>query len=123
MLVRQLYEDVPDERGALKLLQSHGLLLTEGRKCSQSSGNLREEYQQNRVNHSQNYVDPKSGYHTQGIERTWVECKSKTKATRGANHHLQYFLDEIAWRRSVASSNAGIWNEFWKAVREVHANE
>ena len=26
MLVRQLYEDVPHERGALKLLQSHGLL-------------------------------------------------------------------------------------------------
>lgn len=75
------------------------------------------------VNHSENYVDPRTKYHTQGIERSWSDCKASTKAARGANHHLQFHLDEVAWRKSVSNSERGLFAEFWCAVKDVHSND
>ena len=56
------------------------------------------------VNHSQNYADPDTRYHIQGIERAWVDAKAYTKRARGYSNLLQYHLDELSWRKSVANS-------------------
>ena len=56
-------------------------------------------YIHNVVNHSQNYVDPVSGVHTQGIERAWVEEKLWLRKSRRPRTTLQLSLDEATWRR------------------------
>ena len=51
------------------------------------------------VKHSENYVDHNTGCHTQGVERSWAECKCCWRASRGNKKLLQSHLDEAAWRR------------------------
>ena len=51
------------------------------------------------VNHSENYVDPISGVHTQGIERAWVEEKMWMRRFRRPRTSLQMNFDESTWRR------------------------
>ena len=47
------------------------------------------------VNHSQNFVDPLTGVHTQEIESAWGRLKLKIKAKKGVcPYQLQSFLDE-----------------------------
>ena len=51
------------------------------------------------VNHSNNFVDPLTGVHTQEIEAAWSRLKYKIKAKKGIRqNHLQSFLDEQMWR-------------------------
>ena len=50
------------------------------------------------VVHSQNFVDPLTGAHTQEIESAWNTLKLKIKAKKGLPpHRLQSFLDEQMW--------------------------
>ncbi len=72
------------------------------------------------VNHSQNCADPDTRYHIQGIERAWVDAKAYTKRARGYSNLLQYHLDELSWRKSVANSGQDVMSEFWNAVTLVH---
>lgn len=64
-------------------------------QLSQSLNNYIHEV----VNHTENFVDPQTGAHTQNIEGFWTHSKMKYKASRGfsANVRLNY-LDEIQWR-------------------------
>ena len=70
---------------------------------------LPEGYTHKVVNHSQNFVDPVTGCHTQTIERMWREVKRIRRRYEGiqrcdVNHHLAEYL----WReaRGVDKSNA-----------------
>ncbi len=56
-------------------------------------------YQHQSVNHKKNYVDPITGAHTQGVERSWVDSKSWYRSSRGNRTLLQSHLHETAWRR------------------------
>ena len=38
------------------------------------------------VNHSENFVDPDTGAHTQGIERAWLNAKGWYKRSRGTKY-------------------------------------
>ena len=53
------------------------------------------------VNHQHNYVNPANGNHTQGIERSWLDCKTEImKKMRGVPvHQLQGHLDFFCWRK------------------------
>jgi IS1 family transposase len=57
-------------------------------------------YRHQYVNHSENFVDPDSGAHTQGIEGTWeVKIKQNIKAMRGCNTELlASYLDLYLWK-------------------------
>lgn len=69
------------------------------------------------VNHSVNYVDPHTHFHTQAIERAWVETKAYMKRARGAGPMLQLHLDEITWRHSRKRDPLGLFHAF---LRDVH---
>ena len=51
------------------------------------------------VNHSQHFVDPDPGCHTQRIERPWIECKAWWHETRGNKQLLRSHLEEASWGR------------------------
>lgn len=52
------------------------------------------------VNHQQYYVDPNTGAHTQGTERSWLDAKTRVlKNMRGSNQRtFQSHLDYFCWR-------------------------
>ncbi len=58
------------------------------------------EYAHQWVNHSENFVDPTTGAHTQTIEGVWeVRLKQYIKVKRGMKHELlPSFIDEALWR-------------------------
>ena len=63
------------------------------------------KYNHYTVNHKKNFVNPKTGKHTQLIECLWGIAKAKiTKAKRGSPKHLQGYLAE-QWFRSINSKN------------------
>lgn len=64
-------------------------------------GNLNQlGYQHHTVNHQQNYIDPVTGAHTQGIERSWLDAKIRIlKKMRGVpRQHFQSHLDHYCWK-------------------------
>ena len=58
------------------------------------------KYQHRWVNHSENFVDPETGAHTQRIEGTWeVRLKMHVKKMRGMRKDMiPSYLDEYLWR-------------------------
>ena len=52
------------------------------------------------VNHSENFVDPYTGAHTNTIEGLWNAVKKKLKRMCGTfKHQLPSYLDEFNWQR------------------------
>jgi len=72
------------------------------------------------VNHSQNYVDPNTGYHTQGIERMWVEAKLWLKKARRPNHLMQGHLDELTWK--LHNDRSEYMPVFMFSIKEYYQN-
>lgn len=59
-----------------------------------------EGFDHETVNHQENYVDPFTGAHTQGVERSWLDSKiSILKKKRGVPiPMLQGHLDHFCWK-------------------------
>jgi hypothetical protein len=59
-------------------------------------------YQHLTVNHSENFVDPVTGAHTQTVERLWKSAKERNKRQFGTRRAMMesYFI-EFIWRRKV----------------------
>lgn len=76
------------------------------------------------VNHTENYVDPITGAHTNEIEGAWNAIKDPYKRMHGNRKHLQSHLDEAAWRmlRSAGEKPERLFAEFLSDVRVVHGN-
>ncbi len=80
---------------------------------------LRENgYTHYTVNHSQNFVNPTTHYHTQGIERMWVDAKMYMKHARHPGPLLQSHLDECTWREMRAKFPGGYLSAFLHDVSE-----
>ncbi|KAG0418046.1 hypothetical protein EQH57_0821 [Dictyocoela roeselum] len=57
------------------------------------------------VNHSKNFVNPKTGKHTQLIENLWMLLKRKLHDDFGINRiNVQKYLHLFAWRRNLKRS-------------------
>ena len=77
-------------------------------------------YEHHTVNHTENYVDPVSGYHTQGIERAWVDAKAWLKRSRYPSHLIQSHLDELSWRKMHDSNPDGVLFAFFVDVAKYY---
>ena len=70
------------------------------------------------VNHSENFVDPETGAHTQTIEGTWAQFKSRHKEERGTARNLFVsYLYQFMWRKRFAGRDAlyHLWSQIAQA--------
>ena len=81
-------------------------------------GNLPEGFDHSTVNHSENYVDPETGAHTQSIESLWGRLKAKMKSMRGTSRsQLNSYLCEACWRHENGKSGN---NCFFALMASLH---
>ena len=64
------------------------------------------------VNHTNNYVDPDTGAHTQTIEGTWNLCKKFLPSFGVKPEFLDSYLSTFMWCRYVKQRNLDIFNHF-----------
>jgi len=70
------------------------------------------------VCHKRNFVNPKTGYHTQAIERAWIEGKAVIKRARYPTVDLQSHLDEVSWRMLRKNHNEGLFAAFLRDIKD-----
>lgn len=70
------------------------------------------------VCHKRSFVNPDTGYHTQGIERAWIEGKAVIKRARYPTINLQAHLDEVSWRMLYRGYPGGLFRAFLRDARE-----
>ncbi|KAL6481208.1 hypothetical protein MHYP_G00092880 [Metynnis hypsauchen] len=82
----------------------------------------REGYQHVKVNHSVNYVDPQTGYHTQNIERAWQTFKREVWRFRAnrSEKALKQQLCFIEWTYWLGKPyHEGILGRLLKDIRRA----
>lgn len=77
------------------------------------------EYTHKTVNHSQNFVDPDSGAHTQNIQRSWRNARTFIPKYGRVEHHYEGYIAEYLFRRKFSSSKSK-YCEFLRAIGELH---
>lgn len=74
------------------------------------------EFNYEKVNHSDWFVDPVTGVHTNTIEGTWGAMKRGTPVRKRTKKQLQGCLFEFIWRRR---NEGNLWNGLLSALRDV----
>ena len=70
------------------------------------------------VNHSENFVDPSSGVHTQKIEGSWRGVKKRMRKSQTTNPDLlETHLVETCWRRRHKKE---IFNAIVRGIRSLY---
>jgi hypothetical protein len=69
------------------------------------------------VNHSQHFVNPEDGTHTNSIEGTWNGIKLKVSPRNRTREDMEGHLLEFIWRRKHA---ADLWDNFIDVLRDIH---
>lgn len=84
---------------------------------------LPELYRHYTVNHSQHFIDPVTGTHTQSIEGTWGHFKNRHKEEHGTARHLfAQYIDLFMWHRVFTDPEEIMYN-FWTQVRDHYPME
>jgi len=81
-----------------------------------------ELYQHYTVNHSENFVDPETGAHTQTIEGTWSYFKRMHRERGGTARTLFVdYVTEFCWRKRYKGPD--VLYHLWSNIKEVHPLE
>lgn len=64
-----------------------------------------------------------TGYHTQAVERVWVDAKAGLKRVRYPSPYIQALLDEIVWRKIQARSTENLLNLFLTEVKKYYMDD
>ena len=69
------------------------------------------------LNHSLNFVDPRTGVHTQHVESYWNRVKLKFKKMRGVQaSQLPSHIDEFMWRERYGDTEHNSYNNI---IRDI----
>ncbi|KAI6651235.1 hypothetical protein LOD99_5382 [Oopsacas minuta] len=75
-------------------------------------------YVHHTINHSQNFVDPHTGVHTQGIESSWGSVKKRLRKGQTTNPDLlETHQIESCWRRRNKENK---FNNIVKSIRNAY---
>lgn len=76
-------------------------------------------YGHDRVIHADNFVDPVTGVHTNGVEAYWSRAKQKLKAVYGSRLHMvPSYLDEYLWRERFGLQTAAAFDNMLAHIAE-----
>jgi transposase-like protein len=78
------------------------------------------DVQHRTVNHSNHFVDPEDGTHTNSIEGTWNGLKLKIFPRNRSKDGMKYHLLEFIWRRKHEND---LWGGFIESLRSVHIDD
>jgi transposase-like protein len=78
---------------------------------------LGQSFEHRTVNHSENYKDPETGVHTNGIEGTWNGLKMLIKPRNRVKEGIERHLTEFIWRRQNQNR---LWEAFIEALASVY---
>ena len=90
--------DARDANSLLPLIHRHvrlgSIIHSDGWGAYNNVGNL--GYVHRTVIHADNFVDPVTGVHSNGIEGYWARAKQRIKAVYGSMmHHIPSYIDEF----------------------------
>ncbi|QQP51686.1 Uncharacterized protein FKW44_013120 [Caligus rogercresseyi] len=78
-------------------------------------------FQHEVVNHSQNFVDPGTGAHTNNVECYWKNAKRRFKSMAGVHDTtLSGHLDEFKWREKYGRSPREAFDNLFKQIAELY---
>ena len=72
------------------------------------------------VNHSENYVNPKTGAHTQTVEGLWRHCKDFLPTFGMKPKDLGSYLGQFMWHRYAKQRNLDMFLFFLKCASEMN---
>ena len=76
-------------------------------------------YQHAVVIHDNNFVDPVTGVHINGVEAYWSRAKQKLKAVYGSQlHMIPSYLDEFMWRERYGQHTAASYAYMLEHIAE-----
>ena len=78
------------------------------------------EYFHFTVNHSKNFKNLETQYHTNRIEGTWSGIKNKIPNRNKTNEFISYKLLEFIWRRK---NEGNVWSAFIESMRIAHVED
>ena len=82
---------------------------------------LPQNYQHETVNHSQNFVDPNTGAHTQHIERYWRKIKKMKKKYEGVPRgEVESHVAEAIWRNNCMVKKGNCFVKALELIRQTH---
>ena len=89
--------------------------------CCKENTQLKESgFKHETVNHSNNSVNPSTGFHTQAIEYAWIEEKAPMQRTRGPKKLIESYLDELSWRAPKGDHKDDLLTLFLRDVRKFY---
>ena len=66
-----------------------------------------QPYRHGTVNHSQTFLDPITGVHTNHVEALWSRCKKRFKQMNGTSDNMvPGYLDEYMWRERYGATSS-----------------
>lgn len=83
-------------------------------------GSLKDKYVHKTVNHSEHFVDPESGAHTQTIEGSWKNLKYELIRRGFDRENLAMHLCEYLWHRECKREQLDPFDKLWKDVVKVY---
>ena len=114
---------VPDRTSATLLSEIQKHINPESTIISDSFSSYhilqRNGYDHQMVNHSQNFVDPQTGAHTQNIERMWRSLKEQRKRYNGVpSDEVDVHISEFIWRKN---EDVNFHNSFRKTIELIRS--
>ncbi len=80
---------------------------------------LPQNYTHLTVNHSRNFVDPRTGTHTNHVEAYWSRMKKKFKSMLGMNEEmLPGHMDEFMWRNRYGRTSEDALENLWAHISQ-----
>eukprot|EP00795_Rhopilema_esculentum_P011098 gene11098-19962_t len=71
------------------------------------------------VIHADNFVDPITGVHTNGVEAYWSRAKHKLEAVYGSLDHMKpSYLDEFMWHKRYGHDRSEVWRNIRLHIAE-----